>query len=99
MKALLATIQERGVVLSVEGDRLKYRSQHGAMPGDLLAAIRAHKTELIRLLTPGEQQQGKQVNAKLRCHNCANLAGCSMPADGNVSFTDLCACNDWRVNR
>jgi len=48
---LLAELKRLGVVLTAEGDKLKYKAPAGVFTDDLRAAIRAHKPELLRLLT------------------------------------------------
>lgn len=47
---LLAKVEVLGVTLKVEGDRLLYRSQEAVSPA-LMAELRAHKAELLELLT------------------------------------------------
>jgi len=48
---LLSTLSARGVRFTVTGDRLRYDAPPGALDTQLVAAIRAHKTELLALLT------------------------------------------------
>lgn len=48
---LLQTLHDRGVSLSVSGDRLRYNAPQGAMTEELAQALRTHKREVMDLLT------------------------------------------------
>lgn len=47
---LLQTLHDRGVSLSVSGDRLRYNAPQGAMTEELAQALRTHKHEVMALL-------------------------------------------------
>lgn len=47
---VLASLQQRGVTLTVDGTRIRYRAPAGAITDDDRAALRAHKQELLVLL-------------------------------------------------
>ena len=66
---LLAQVRELGIVLKPEGDRLLYRPME-AVNKELLAALRARKSELIDLLTwPEECLAAEREHG----HPCARL--------------------------
>ena len=48
---LLATLQQRGVILRVEGDRLRVDAPKGTLSADDRAALTSHKAHLIAALT------------------------------------------------
>jgi amino acid adenylation domain-containing protein len=48
--SLLAELQERGVELSIEGDKLNYCAPKGVLTSELLSHLREHKHEVIALL-------------------------------------------------
>ncbi|MGI0491587.1 condensation domain-containing protein [Alkalinema pantanalense CENA528] len=58
---LLSELRQREVQLWLEGDRLRYRAAKDALSGDLLAAMKARKAELIEFL----QQAIASANAQL----------------------------------
>ena len=47
---LLDELKRLGVVLTVEGDKLKYKAPAGVLTDELKAEIRAHKPALLALL-------------------------------------------------
>ena len=49
--ALLSDLHSRGVELTAEGDRLRYRAPRGALSPELLADLRSHKAEILAELT------------------------------------------------
>ncbi len=48
---LIADLRRRGVELTAEGDRLRYRAPRGVLSPELLADLRSHKLELLAELT------------------------------------------------
>ena len=66
---LLAQVEELGIVLKPEGDRLLYRPVEAVQP-ELLAQLRTHKSELLDLLTwPEECLAAEREHG----HPCARL--------------------------
>ncbi len=59
---VLAELTRRGVEVAVYGDRLRFRPQ-GAVTPDLRAALIEHKTELIRLLGPHDEEVAWRIEA------------------------------------
>lgn len=54
MRELLSQIKERRITLSTDGKEIVYQAPRGTMTPELLEAIKAHKSELIELLSaPG----------------------------------------------
>jgi len=53
---LLESLRSRGVILSADGDQIKYRAPRGTMTPDLRQALADRKGELLALLS--EQQSG-----------------------------------------
>ena len=51
---LLSDLRRRGVELTAEGDRLRYRAPRGVLSPELLADLRSHKRELLAELTQCE---------------------------------------------
>jgi thioesterase domain-containing protein/acyl carrier protein len=51
VSVLLGTLRERGVELRAEGERLRCLAPDGALTPELAAQIRAHKAELLALLS------------------------------------------------
>lgn len=49
---LLATLEERGIELTPDGDQIHYRAPRGALTHELREAIRLHKPRLLALLHP-----------------------------------------------
>ena len=54
--SLLSDIQARGVHLEVEAGALKYRAPKGAITPDLLASLKAHKADLIAVLSAHQRE-------------------------------------------
>lgn len=54
---LIARLRTLGVSLSVEGDKLKYRSPPGALDAELLGQIKAAKPEIVEILRRAERVQ------------------------------------------
>jgi hypothetical protein len=52
--ALLYDLRRRGVELSADADRLRYRAPRGVLSPDLLADLRAHKSEVLAELARGQ---------------------------------------------
>lgn len=48
---LLSDLRRRGVELTAEGDRLRYRAARGVLSPELLADLRSNKKELLAELT------------------------------------------------
>lgn len=67
---LLATLQQRGVQLNVEGDHLRYAAAPGLMTLELLEALRKHKQEVVSLLR--ERTRAKPTKQSL--HRCETSA-------------------------
>ena len=51
---LLADLRHRGIELTAEGDRLRYRAPRGVLSPELIADLRSHKRELLAELTQCE---------------------------------------------
>ena len=49
-EALLHELHSRGVQLTPEGDRIRYRAPRGALTPDLKARLREHKGEVLAVL-------------------------------------------------
>lgn len=50
LEALLADLEQRGIKLRVEGDRLRYSAPHGALTPPLMAQLKERKAELLSFL-------------------------------------------------
>ncbi len=55
MSALAALLEERQIVLRIEGGRLKYRAPRGAMTPEMRRAIHEHRDELVAQILREEQ--------------------------------------------
>ncbi len=51
---LLSDLRRRGVELTAEGDRLRYRAPRGVLSPELLDDLRSHKREILAKLTQYE---------------------------------------------
>ncbi len=49
-RALLAGLRRRGVEVRLEGGSVKWRCRSGRMSWSLVAAVKEHEPELVRLL-------------------------------------------------
>jgi hypothetical protein len=49
---LVAELRGRGVILSARGERLAYDAPSGVVTAEVLAALKAHKTEILATLSP-----------------------------------------------
>ena len=47
---ILSHIRQRGIRLTPDGDRIKYKAPSGAMTPELADSIRTHRQEIIRIL-------------------------------------------------
>jgi hypothetical protein len=59
---VLAELSRRGVEVTIEGDRIRFRPQ-GAVTPDLRAALVEHKADLIRLLGTDDDEVAWRVAA------------------------------------
>ena len=50
LEILLADVGRRGITLRTDGERLRYTAPPGALTPDIVAELRAHKSELIAML-------------------------------------------------
>ena len=67
---LLTELESQGATLAVRGDRLRIQAPRGTVSPELLAELRAHKSELIDLLTwPEECLAAEREHG----HPCARL--------------------------
>jgi hypothetical protein len=53
VQAVLATCQQRGIVLAIAGEKLTVDAPEGTLTPDLLADLRQHKAGLVELLKNG----------------------------------------------
>ena len=60
---ILSVAKQRGIILKVEGDQIKYKAPVGTMTPDLIEAIKNQKSVLLRILCKTEIAPG-------RCENC-----------------------------
>lgn len=60
---LLGTLAARGVRLASNGQRLRYEAPAGALDATLLEEVRAHKSELLALLSLEVREPAPQVFA------------------------------------
>ncbi len=49
---VIASFQQRGVALTVDGERIRYRAPAGQLTDADRTTLREHKAELVRLLAP-----------------------------------------------
>lgn len=59
--ALLATLRDRGIELTVQADQIRYRSTHGALTEDLRTLISTRRDEIIAALSG---QTAQAVNGR-----------------------------------
>ena len=48
--ALIAELSGRGIELTITGDRVRWRAPKGAMTGEMIEALRLHKSAVLALL-------------------------------------------------
>jgi hypothetical protein len=51
---LLNQVQAKGIILTVDGDKLYYQGNESALTPDLIEELREHKTEIISLMKCGQ---------------------------------------------
>jgi hypothetical protein len=51
---LLNQVQAKGVILTVDGDKLHYKGNKSALTPELIAELREHKTKIISLMKCGQ---------------------------------------------
>ena len=69
-ESLLTELRSRGAKLAVAGDRLHIEAPRGTVSPELLVELRAHKAELLRLLTwPPESFEAERKHG----YACARL--------------------------
>jgi hypothetical protein len=59
--SILSACRAKGIVLTVDGDRLRWKGPKGAMDGELAESIKAHKAGLIRLLMPLTESEERRL--------------------------------------
>lgn len=97
-QSLLEDLQARGITLRAEGDRLRFHPREVVGPQDL-AALRAHKPELLALLRGAEEPQASPAvicpwcrspdllngaSGGLWCPGCNRLTWRETPAGGFI---------------
>ncbi len=76
---LVQTLKDRGVALTVAGDRIKYRAPAGVLTPELLAELAAQKPAVMRLLSSAipDSPRVPRVTAlrmaSRKCGGCGNL--------------------------
>jgi hypothetical protein len=60
-RALLSSLHARGVRLGVDGDKVTYDAPRGVLTDTDRKALRAHKQELLGLLTDAAMSDGRVV--------------------------------------
>ena len=88
---LLTNLQQRRVVLWLDGDQLRYRGAENAVTPDVIKQLREHKAALVQLLTEAAAEDPEQLRFEaamatfdlelIRCRACGlernpELAAC-----------------------
>ena len=58
VSALIAKLEQRGVDLEIDGDRLCWTAPTGVMTSDMVEAVRRHKPEIVAMLSAVEGDRG-----------------------------------------
>ena len=52
---VLAYVNQKGIILTAHGDRIKYKAPSGIMTSELIEIIKKHKQAILSILTPNHE--------------------------------------------
>jgi hypothetical protein len=90
-EALLLELERRGVELTAEGGRLRYRAPAGALTEDLRHLAGEHRAGLLALLSgPRCTRCGRHLDGRGRCWPCGYRRCARCGYDTGSPFIELC---------
>ncbi len=99
---LLADLRKRHVVLSLDGDQLRYRGPGDAVTPDVVAQLREHKAALVGLLTVTAAKDAERARFEaamatfdlelIRCR------ACGLERNPELVVCPTCHPPDWLAN-
>ena len=84
---VLAYVNQKGIILTADGDRIKYKAPTGVMTTDIVKIIREHKPGIIGILTKGRKNEYRQSSLQTGCNPDILPGNCdACPAAGYWDF-------------
>lgn len=104
---LLQQVRTKGVLLTIDGDRLRFKGPKGAMTDELKQRIQANREQIIALLQIGAETPYRERppypddQGRVKCCYCSHLdltesrAVCSRAKQGKMGISLLTECSDF----